>query len=85
MKKTVVLLLLAMFAQLLAAQQVTVTGKVTYQTDGSPLPGVTIMVVGTQTGTLSDVDGTYSIDATMGETLRFTFVGMDPVEVNLSV
>jgi TonB-linked SusC/RagA family outer membrane protein len=84
MKKTVVLLLLVLFAQLLVAQKVTVTGKVTYQTDGSPLPGVTIMVVGTQTGTLSDVDGTYSIDATMGETLRFTFVGMDPVEVTVT-
>lgn len=84
MKKTVVLLLLAMFVQLLVAQQVTVTGKVTYQTDGSPLPGVTVMVVGTSTGTLSDVDGTFSVSAAMGSTLRFTFVGMEPVEVTVT-
>jgi len=56
MKKAVLLLVLVVFTQVLAAQEVTVQGRVTYQTDGSALPGVTIMVVGTNVGTLSDAN-----------------------------
>ena len=52
MKKTVMLFVLAVLAQVLVAQEVTVQGRVTYQADGSPLPGVTIMVTGTNTGVL---------------------------------
>lgn len=84
MKKTVMLFVLAVFAQVLVAQDVTVQGRVTYQADGSPLPGVTIMVAGTTTGVLSGADGTFSIPATMGATLRFSFIGMTPVEVTVT-
>lgn len=84
MKKAVMLLVLAVFAQVLVAQEVTVKGRVTYQTDGSPLPGVTIMVAGTSTGVLSGADGTYSIQTRMGSTLKFTFIGMTPVEVTVN-
>jgi len=84
MKKTVLLLVLALVAQVMVAQEVTVKGRVTYQTDGSPLPGVTIMVTGTSTGVLSDADGTYSIQTRMGSTLKFTFIGMTPVEVTVT-
>lgn len=81
MKKTLVLLFLVLFARVLVAQEVTVHGRVTYQTDGTPLPGVTVLVVGTNVGTITDADGSYTLQAKMGETLRFTFVGMSPVEV----
>lgn len=84
MKKAVMLFVLAVFAQVLVAQDVTVQGRVTYQADGSPLPGVTIMVVGTNTGVLSGVDGTFSLPARMGSTLRFSFIGMTPVEVTVT-
>ena len=84
MKKAVMLLVLAVFAQVLVAQEVTVKGRVTYQADGSPLPGVTIMVAGTSTGVLSGADGTFSIQARMGSTLKFTFIGMTPVEVTVN-
>lgn len=84
MKKAVMLLVLAVFAQILVAQEVTVQGRVTYQADGSPLPGVTIMVAGTNTGVLSGADGTFSIPARMGATLRFSFIGMTPVEVTVT-
>lgn len=70
-----------MFAHVLAAQEVTVQGRVTYQTDRSALPGVTIMVVGTNVGTLSDANGAFTIPAKIGATLKFTFIGMTPVEV----
>jgi len=84
MKKAVMLLVLAVFAQVLFAQDVTVQGRVTYQADGSPLPGVTIMVVGTNVGVLSGVDGTFSLPARMGATIRFSFIGMTPVEVTVT-
>lgn len=78
------LLVLAVFTQLLIAQELTVQGRVTYEADGSALPGVTIMVVGTNVGVLSGIDGTFSIPAKMGATLRFTFIGMTPVEVTVA-
>ena len=42
------------------------------------------MVVGTNVGVLSGIDGTFSIPARMGATLRFTFIGMTPVEVTVA-
>jgi len=68
----------------LIAQDVTVQGRVTYQADGSGLPGVTIVVAGTTVGTISGVDGTYTIPAKMGATLKFTFIGMTPVEATVT-
>ena len=84
MKKTVMLLVLVVLTQVLVAQEVTVQGRVTYQSDGSNLAGVTIMVVGTDVGTLSGPDGTYTINAKMGATLKFTFIGMNPIEVTVT-
>ncbi len=43
------------------AQDKTVSGKVTSKDDGTPLPGVTVMVKGTTVGTQTDVEGTYKI------------------------
>lgn len=77
-------MVLAVVTQVLIAQEITVQGRVTHQADGSTLPGVAIVVVGTNVGVLSGADGTYSISATMGATLRFTFIGMNPVEVTVT-
>lgn len=57
-------------------QQNTVKGKVTDQ-EGVPLPGVTIVIEGTTRGVITDIDGTYSINAQPTDKLVFTFVGMD--------
>ena len=56
------------------AQEKTVSGKVTDQ-NGAPLPGVSVLVVGTTTGTQSDFDGLYSISVAQGATLRFSYIG----------
>lgn len=62
------------------AQGRTVTGKVT--ADGGELPGVTVVVKGTGSGTATDVSGHYSIDVpARGATLVFSFVGMATQEV----
>jgi TonB-linked SusC/RagA family outer membrane protein len=65
----------------LLAQEITVTGTVTDQQDGSPLPGVNILIQGTVTGTTTDVVGTYTIRVPSEETvLIFTYVGYNTVE-----
>ncbi|MCE7071369.1 SusC/RagA family TonB-linked outer membrane protein [Dyadobacter sp. CY327] len=57
------------------AQSREVTGTVTSKDDGSLLPGVSIRIAGTSTGTLSNDKGEYSINARPGQTLIFSFVG----------
>lgn len=59
-----------------------VTGKVT-DTEGTPLPGVTVVIAGTTLGTATDVDGNYSLECPEVEnlTLIFSFVGMESQEV----
>lgn len=63
--------------------QKTVTGTVT-GTDNSALPGVSIVAKGTSAGTITDVNGRFSISVPANaKTLLFTFVGMEPKEVEL--
>ena len=61
------------------AQEKTVTGNVTDQ-DGLPLPGVSIVIVGTASGTQSDFDGNYAINASEGQVLQFSYLGQKTVE-----
>ncbi len=71
-------LLLALLVQITFAQEKTVTGNVS---DASgPLPGVTVIVKGTNIGTLTDFDGNYSISANVGDVLQYSFMGMLSVE-----
>jgi TonB-linked SusC/RagA family outer membrane protein len=72
-------LLLAFVVQTSFAQQKTITGTVTDQ-DGLPLPGVNIIKKGTATGTQSNFDGEYSIQAAQGDILVYSFVGMETQE-----
>ncbi|MEM7162990.1 MAG: SusC/RagA family TonB-linked outer membrane protein [Bacteroidota bacterium] len=57
------------------AQSKSVSGKVTDAVDGSPLPGVTVVVDGTTNGTVTNVDGMYTLNAEPGQTLVFSFIG----------
>ena len=75
-------LLLVLVVQLSFAQQKTITGTVTDDT-GMPLPGANIIIKGTSTGTQSDFDGLYSISASVGQTLQFTYVGFESQEVRV--
>ena len=53
----------------------TVTGKVTDADTNSPLAGVSIILKGTNTGTITDAKGTFSIKAEKGKTLIFSYLG----------
>lgn len=70
--------------QTASQQQKTVSGKVT-DTTGSPLPGVSVVVKGTTSGTITDVDGKYSLNnVSANTTLQFSFVGMKTQEIVVS-
>lgn len=56
--------------------QTTISGKVTTNEDGEPLPGVSVLVEGTSIGAVTDIDGLYSINVPSGRTtLSFSFIG----------
>ncbi|MBG42563.1 MAG: SusC/RagA family protein [Aequorivita sp.] len=73
-------LLLVLVVQLAFAQEKTISGMVTDDT-GLPLPGVNIIIKGTSTGTQSDFDGNYTIDAAVGQTLVYSYVGFETQEI----
>jgi TonB-linked SusC/RagA family outer membrane protein len=62
------------------SQEIRVTGKVT-DTNGEPLPGVNIVVQGTTTGTITNINGEYSLSVPEDASLRFNFVGFEPIVV----
>lgn len=64
-----------------AWSQHAVTGTVTAREDGSPLPGVNIMIKGTTTGTITDFDGNYTITVEPEKALIFSFVGYHNQEI----
>lgn len=66
--------LLVLFMSFSYSQEKTLTGNVTDQ-NGLPLPGVSIVVVGTTNGTQTDFDGNYTISAAEGAVLRFSYLG----------
>ena len=64
--------------------QRTVTGTVTGEEDGTPIPGVNVILKGTTTGTVTDVDGKYQINVPeKGGTLVFSFIGLATEEVEI--
>ena len=65
--------------------QHTVTGKVTSSSDGGGLPGLSIAVKGTSHGTITDLDGNYSINIPDGNaTLVFSFIGLQQKKLLLT-
>ncbi|WP_445957530.1 SusC/RagA family TonB-linked outer membrane protein [Yeosuana sp.] len=75
------LLFFLFFAPIWLFGQTTVTGTVTEQSSSQPLPGVNILIKGTSSGTATDFDGNYQINAKNGDVLVFSYVGYNPVEI----
>ena len=61
------------------AQNISVKGHVVDRT-GEPLTGVAVMVKGTTTGTITDIDGAYSVNAPASAVLQFSYVGYTSIE-----
>ena len=60
-----------------AFAQSQVSGKITSSEDGAPVIGASIKVVGTNTGTVTDIDGNFSLNAPAGAKLEITYIGMN--------
>lgn len=60
-----------------------ITGTVTSTEEAEPLVGVNILIKGTSTGTVTDVDGNYKINATESDVLVFSFIGYIAQEVTV--
>lgn len=63
------------------AQEKVVTGTVTDANDGMGIPGVSVIVKGTTTGTSTDIDGKFTLEADASSTLIFSFVGYKTQEI----
>lgn len=84
MKKFTILIVcfLSLGMQLVYAQNKTLTGTVISSEDNQTLPGVSVIVKGTTTGTITDFDGNFSLSVpSEAETLVFSYLGMQTKEV----
>ena len=66
-----------------SAQERTISGQVTSE-DGSPLPGVNVLLKGTLTGTVTNVEGNYTLSVPSDGTLVFSFIGYTATEIPIS-
>ncbi len=86
-----ILLLSLLLGNFAMAQQTVLTGKVTDSSSGESLPGVSIVVKGTTNGTITSVDGNFTLQVNKGDIVQFSFVGYKKQEIvaqgqkNLSV
>ena len=76
-------LFLVLVAQLTFAQERAVSGTVS-DNAGMPLPGVSVLVKGTKSGTQTDFDGKFSIKASTSQVLVFSYIGMKTQEIAAS-
>ena len=82
MKSFFRLTLVFLVSMQLAYSQKTLTGVVS-DSDGIPLPGATVLVQGTMTGVTTDFDGNFSINASEGQQLEFSFVGYQTASITV--
>ena len=84
MKQRLTMLLAAMLLMVgTALAQTKVNGTVVSQEDNEPVIGVSVLVVGTNIGTVTDANGKFSLTVPAGKSqLRFTYVGMETLEVS---
>lgn len=85
MKKRVTLLIALLMASIsyIYAQQPTITGTVIDKSLGDPVIGATILVEGTTNGTVTDMDGKFSINASKGDVLHISYIGYQPQTIKL--
>ena len=76
--KAILFFLVVLLTMSVMAQEKTITGKVTDAASKEALVGVTVLIEGTYTGTVTDFDGKYTIKALPTSKLVFSFVGYTP-------
>ncbi|HOI79361.1 MAG TPA: TonB-dependent receptor plug domain-containing protein, partial [Petrimonas sp.] len=86
MEKRLIMVFISLLlsAFLVNAQEINLSGKVT-QSDGNSVPGVSVAIKGTSLGTVTNIDGQFSLKSPVGsKTLVFSFVGMKTKEVEIT-
>ncbi|HEX6892087.1 MAG TPA: carboxypeptidase-like regulatory domain-containing protein, partial [Chryseolinea sp.] len=83
MRKALLFTLCVMLAWYANAQSRTVTGTVTDGTDGAALPGVSVLIKGTNRGTATDASGRFSIQAEPTDVLSLSFIGFEGQEITV--
>jgi TonB-dependent SusC/RagA subfamily outer membrane receptor len=87
MKRKIMLLLTCLFVgiDLVSAQTQKITGIITSAEDGLPIVGATILVKGTTIGTITDIDGHFTLSSipNFAKTLRVSYIGMQAQEVGI--
>jgi len=84
MRKSLLFFFVSLIAFSAMAQERTVSGKVAATDDGSPLPGVNVLLKGTTTGTTTDAEGNYSLTVPEhGGFLIFSFIGLESKEIEI--
>ena len=83
MKKYLLFFLLLVIGSVIYAQDRTITGVVVDE-NGEPMPGVSVVIKGTTNGTVTDLDGKFTITAPIGSILVFSFVGCQTMEVRIT-
>lgn len=75
-------LILALFVSFQAMAQLDISGTVSDK-EGEPVIGASVRVQGTQTGTITDIDGKYTVKANKGDVLTFSFIGYKSFETKV--
>ena len=74
------ILIMAFLLSLSGMAQNVVTGKITDGDNGEPLPGVSVLLKGSTTGTITDINGAYTIEASSTDVLVFSYIGYESQE-----
>ncbi len=82
--KYLLFLKIFLLSLIIHGQEKTISGTVSDQ-NGLPLPGSSILIKGSSTGTQTDFDGNYTINAKQGDILVFSYIGQKPVEKTVGV
>ncbi len=83
MKRISTIILTLLLISVSAMAQETIRGTVLDATDDSPIAGASVIVSGSSVGTATDIDGKFSIDAKLGQTLNISYIGMRPVKTTI--
>ena len=83
--KTLLSVVLMSVTSWAVAQERTVNGTVTSAEDGTGLPGVSVLIDGTQSGTITDIEGNYSLTVPNdNSSLIFSFIGFEQQKINVA-
>ena len=82
MEKRLMMFLAGLFLSLgMAFAQTKVTGTVISQEDDQPIIGASVLVQGQRSGTVTDVDGKFTISVPSGKKITISYIGMEPQTV----